>query len=111
MTLAENAMAVAAAFRDIVFEASHDDAMAMLPADDARAAIASVVADYQSTTEDAAPAASQPAGYGWRCQECGRTFRALKAAERAQSEGCPACGGCDVDFTMPAETGAGNKEG
>ena len=31
------------------------------------------------------------------CMECGRKFRTTAAAERAYSEGCPKCGGCDID--------------
>lgn len=36
------------------------------------------------------------AGFG--CMECGRRFRTVKSAERAQSEGCPGCGGSDIDL-------------
>jgi hypothetical protein len=36
------------------------------------------------------------------CLECGRRFTA-KAAERAQSEGCPGCNGSDIDlYNAPA---------
>ena len=35
---------------------------------------------------------------GFSCQECGKKFRTLKAAERASSVGCPKCGGVDVDL-------------
>ncbi len=31
------------------------------------------------------------------CMECGKKFRSTKAAERASSNGCPTCGGCDID--------------
>lgn len=31
------------------------------------------------------------------CQECGKRFRTVKAAEKAFSVGCPKCGGCDID--------------
>ena len=34
----------------------------------------------------------------WICLECGRKFRTTKAAERATSEGCPGCGGVDIDL-------------
>jgi predicted nucleic acid-binding Zn-ribbon protein len=45
----------------------------------------------------------------WYCQECGRAFKTTKAAERALSEGCPKCGGCDVDC-MPPQTEAERAE-
>jgi predicted nucleic acid-binding Zn-ribbon protein len=32
------------------------------------------------------------------CQECGRKFRTVAAAERATNNGCPGCGGCDIDL-------------
>lgn len=40
----------------------------------------------------------------WVCQECGKTFT-LKAAERAMSstQGCPKCGGADIDLRAPKE--------
>ena len=31
------------------------------------------------------------------CQECGKSFFTVKAAERAQNDGCPKCGGSDID--------------
>lgn len=34
----------------------------------------------------------------FRCQECGRGFRTTAAAQRAVDEGCPGCGGSDVDM-------------
>lgn len=39
----------------------------------------------------------------WRCLECGRKFKSVRAAERAASDGCPHCGGVDVDF-VPMQT-------
>lgn len=36
----------------------------------------------------------------WKCQECGRKFRTVQAAERAASDGCPNCGGVDVDVDV-----------
>jgi len=30
--------------------------------------------------------------------ECGRKFRTAKAAEKAARDGCPGCGGVDVDI-------------
>lgn len=32
------------------------------------------------------------------CQECGRKFRSVRAAERAVEQGCPNCGGSDIDL-------------
>jgi hypothetical protein len=39
------------------------------------------------------------------CQECGYRFKALKAAEKASfgDDGCPRCGGCDVDLGKPKQ--------
>ena len=34
----------------------------------------------------------------WACQECGKKFRSVAAAERASRNGCPKCGGCDIDI-------------
>ncbi len=35
----------------------------------------------------------------WKCQECGKRLT-LKQAERAVSEGCPKCGGSDIDIAV-----------
>lgn len=34
------------------------------------------------------------------CLECGRKFSTAKAAERAVDEGCPKCGGVDIDLAV-----------
>jgi predicted nucleic acid-binding Zn-ribbon protein len=34
----------------------------------------------------------------FKCMECGRKFRSVRAAERAASDGCPGCGGVDIDL-------------
>ena len=34
----------------------------------------------------------------FECQECGRKFKSIKIAERAQEKGCPQCGSTDVDI-------------
>jgi hypothetical protein len=34
----------------------------------------------------------------WRCQECGRRFKTTGLAERAALNGCPGCGGVDIDL-------------
>lgn len=36
----------------------------------------------------------------FECMECGKKFRTVKAAERAASEGCPNCGGVDIDLAV-----------
>ena len=32
------------------------------------------------------------------CLECGRKFKTIAAAERAADNGCPKCGGVDIDL-------------
>lgn len=46
------------------------------------------------------------------CQECGHKFRSVKAAERASfgPEGCPECGGSDIDLGAPAENDKARAE-
>lgn len=34
----------------------------------------------------------------FKCQECGRKFRKVEAARRASENGCPGCGGVDIDL-------------
>jgi hypothetical protein len=34
----------------------------------------------------------------FKCLECGRKFKTARAAERAASNGCPGCGGVDIDL-------------
>ena len=34
----------------------------------------------------------------FRCMECGRRFKTTRAAERAANNGCPGCGGVDIDL-------------
>jgi predicted nucleic acid-binding Zn-ribbon protein len=49
--------------------------------------------------------------FTWQCMECGRTFRTVAAAERAASDGCPNCGGVDVDIaTVPGRVRAEHDE-
>lgn len=38
----------------------------------------------------------------YACQECGRKFKTTKAAERASNDGCPKCGGVDIDLDTSA---------
>jgi hypothetical protein len=37
---------------------------------------------------------------GFKCLECGKKFRTVAAAERAASNGCPRCGGVDIDVDV-----------
>lgn len=38
---------------------------------------------------------------GFKCLECGHKFRTVRAAERAAFvDGCPKCGGSDVDLSV-----------
>lgn len=34
------------------------------------------------------------------CQECGRKFKSSRAAEKAAYNGCPDCGGVDIDIDV-----------
>ena len=34
----------------------------------------------------------------FECMECGRKFRSIKSAEKASMDGCPKCGGVDIDL-------------
>ena len=34
------------------------------------------------------------------CLECGRKFRTVKAARSAANNGCPNCGGVDIDLDV-----------
>lgn len=62
--------------------------------DDLNAAIE----DYRSTVRSGytAPPRIRPALF--RCQECGKGFKSHLAAARAASDGCPRCGGVDIDL-------------
>lgn len=35
----------------------------------------------------------------FQCMECGRKFATVRAARRAVDQGCPRCGGTDIDLT------------
>ena len=37
----------------------------------------------------------------FQCQECGKLFKSVSAARKASNDGCPKCGGCDVDVYVP----------
>jgi DNA-directed RNA polymerase subunit RPC12/RpoP len=34
----------------------------------------------------------------FKCQECGRKFKTVRSAEKASKDGCPGCGGVDIDL-------------
>ena len=36
----------------------------------------------------------------YACMECGRKFRTVRSAERASMNGCPGCGGVDIDLDV-----------
>lgn len=38
----------------------------------------------------------------FKCQECGKKFRSVDAARRASENGCPKCGGVDIDLDVDA---------
>ncbi len=38
---------------------------------------------------------------GFQCMECGKRFRSAITAERAIRNGCPGCGGVDIDIAVP----------
>jgi len=37
----------------------------------------------------------------YECKECGKVFKTTKAAEKASHNGCPKCGGVDIDLKVP----------
>lgn len=41
----------------------------------------------------------------FKCQECGRKFKTVSAARKASLNGCPKCGGCDIDVDVNIESG------
>jgi len=34
----------------------------------------------------------------FKCMECGKVFKTVKAAEKASYNGCPCCGSTDIDL-------------
>jgi predicted nucleic acid-binding Zn-ribbon protein len=46
----------------------------------------------------------------YKCQECGRKFRTTKAAEKASFDGCPGCGGVDIDIDPEARPTVRRRE-
>jgi len=53
-------------------------------------------------TATAAPSAKTTSGFA--CNECGHRFRTVAAAEKASfgPDGCPGCGGADIDLGAAA---------
>jgi len=39
----------------------------------------------------------------FKCQECGKKFYTVAAAERASNIGCPKCNGVDIDVILEWE--------
>lgn len=37
----------------------------------------------------------------FQCLECGKKFYSIKATENAANNGCPNCGGVDIDLYVP----------
>jgi DNA-directed RNA polymerase subunit RPC12/RpoP len=50
------------------------------------------------TEEARDPKAAKSSGLGYKCLECGKKFKTTKAAENAVNNGCPKCGGSDIDL-------------
>lgn len=46
------------------------------------------------------PRARRASSSGFACQECGKKFRTVTAAEKASMNGCPRCGGVDIDLEV-----------
>jgi predicted nucleic acid-binding Zn-ribbon protein len=48
---------------------------------------------------------------GFACMECGHKFRTIAAAERAAfgPDGCPRCGGADIDEVAGPREGSRNR--
>jgi predicted nucleic acid-binding Zn-ribbon protein len=34
----------------------------------------------------------------YKCQECGKKFKTVATAQKASNNGCPKCGGVDIDI-------------
>lgn len=49
-------------------------------------------------TRTASPVSFAEAGSRYQCMECGRRFKSHRSAERAVNDGCPRCGGTDIDL-------------
>ena len=47
----------------------------------------------------------------FQCLECGKVFYSIKSAERATEEGCPNCGGVDIDIWSPPEESTNPSNG
>lgn len=54
-------------------------------------------------TETTMSTTTKKTGAQWACLECGRGFRTVAAARRAMHDGCPGCGGSDIDLARGTE--------
>ncbi len=60
--------------------------------------------DLEATATDARdsrtyePIRRPRGGTAYKCYECGRKFATTASAERAANDGCPRCGGVDIDL-------------
>lgn len=57
--------------------------------------LAGITTRYDDRTVRAEPVVEEQ---GYKCLECGKKFKTVKAAEKAMDEGCPKCGGSDIDL-------------
>jgi hypothetical protein len=46
----------------------------------------------------------------YECLECGRKFRTAQAAYKASNNGCPKCGGVDIDLAVEASASTYSAE-
>lgn len=44
------------------------------------------------------------------CLECGKKFKTEKAAEKAVDDGCPKCGGTDIDLEVTSDVSRGYQD-
>lgn len=55
----------------------------------------------QTRTETTKPAPKKkPAPRDWQCQECGKRMTLATAERCAFGDGCPRCGGSDIDLAV-----------
>lgn len=59
---------------------------------------ARIRAKHPSAQRAAVLRASDGRSAQFGCLECGKKFRTAGAAERAANNGCPKCGGVDIDL-------------
>ncbi len=54
-------------------------------------------AEFTFKTRTVSPQPRPAPRWEWVCLECRHVFKSVRAAERAANEGCPNCGGVDID--------------